>query len=200
MPTRKPRPSTPRIAPAEGPFSDTVAGILEASKALGGERPINIFTTMAHHGRALKHTFALGGAFLVAGNISDREREIIILRVARNTGSEYEYAQHLVIGQRSGLTRDEIVQLVDGTGLGDTGFGDTGVADWPAHEQTLVAMVDDLCTDDCVSDAVWSRLAERYDDRQLVELTLLTGYYRMIAGFLNSAGVQLDPGLEGWPG
>lgn len=184
------RPSSPRVQPAEGPFSPTVAGILEASKALGGDRPINIFTTMAHHGRAMKHTFSLGGTFLVAGNVPDREREIVILRVSRNTNCEYEYAQHLVIGERAGLSRGEISQLIapiDGT------------SEWADHERALVAMVDELCEDDCVSDATWKQLAGRYDDRELVELLLLTGYYRMIAGFLNSAGVAIDPGLEGWP-
>jgi hypothetical protein len=28
---------------------------------------------------------------------------------------------------------------------------------------------------------------------------MLTGYYRMIAGFLNSAGVEIDEGLAGFP-
>jgi 4-carboxymuconolactone decarboxylase len=181
------RPSAPRIQPAEPPYSPTVDGILEASKALGGDRPINIFTTMAHHGRALKHTFALGGTFLVAGNVPDRERELIILRVARNTRCEYEYAQHVSIGQRAGLSLDEVHQIVQEAG------------DWAPHEQALLDMVDELCDDDCVTDDTWGRLAGRYDERQLVELLLLTGYYRMLAGFLNSAGVALDPGLAGWP-
>jgi len=183
------RPARPRVQPLEGPYSPSVETILEASKVLGGGRPINIFTTMAHHGRALKHTFALGGAFLVAGNIADRERELIILRVSANTGCEYEYAQHLVIGKRAGLSRAEMVELVTGADLGS----------WPEHEKTLVDMVDELCNEDCVGEQTWSQLAGRYDERQLVELLLLTGYYRMLAGFLNSAGVQIDPGLERWP-
>ena len=59
----------------------------------------------------------------------------------------------------------------------------------------IVAMVDDLAREDCVSDATWAQLAERYSDEQLVELVMLAGYYRMISGFLNSAGVQLDEGV-----
>lgn len=186
---RRSRPVAPRIEHAPGPLSEGTQAILEGSKALGAGRPINIFTTMAHHPRALKHSYALGGTFLVAGNVSAREREIVILRVSRNTSSEYEYAQHLVIGQRCGLTRDEIDQLVSSDPL----------AGWSDQDQALVAMVDELCDQDCVSDETWAKLADRYDDRELVELLLLTGYYRMIAGFLNSAGVPLDPGLEGWP-
>jgi 4-carboxymuconolactone decarboxylase len=181
------RPSAPRIPPAEPPYSPSIEAILDASKALGGDRPINIFTTMAHHGRALKHVFALGGTFLVAGNLPDRERELIILRVARNTGCEYEYAQHVSIGERAGLTRAEIESIVRDDG------------DWAPADQVEHDLVDELCADDCVTDATWARLAEGHDERELVELVLVAGYYRMLAGFLNSAGVQLDPGLAGWP-
>ena len=37
------------------------------------------------------------------------------------------------------------------------------------------------------------------DDRPLVELVVVAGFYRMVSGFLNSAGVQLDAGVPGWP-
>lgn len=180
----------PRVAPYDGEMSKTVADIIELSKGMGDGVPLNIFTTMAHHGRALKHVFALGGAFLITGNLPARTREIVILRVARNTHSVYEYAQHRIIGQRADLSIDEIENLVAGPDL---------VGSWSDDEQIVIAMVDELCSDDTVNDATWAALAERYEDRDLVELLLLTGYYRMIAGFLNGARVQLDEGLEGWP-
>jgi len=187
---RIPRPSSPRIEPVTGDLSDGTAAIIEASKVLGGDRPINVFSTMAHHGRALKHAFSLGGAFMFGGNVSNRTREIVILRVARNTRCEYEYAQHLVIAQRCGLDRAEVGALV---------APDEPAGDWSAVELAIVALVDELCADDAVSDATWSVLATEYDDRAMVELLLVAGYYRMLAGFLNGAGVALDPGLEGWP-
>ena len=43
-------------------------------------------------------------------------------------------------------------------------------------------------------------LATRWDDAELVELLLTAGFYRLVSGFLNSAGVQLDAGVPGWPG
>jgi 4-carboxymuconolactone decarboxylase len=50
-----------------------------------------------------------------------------------------------------------------------------------------------------VSDPTWTALSQHFDDEQMVELLVLAGYYRMISGFLNSAGVQLDEGVPGWP-
>ena len=39
----------------------------------------------------------------------------------------------------------------------------------------------------------WQQYAE------LVELLMVAGFYRLVSGFLNSAGVQLDPGVPGFP-
>ena len=62
-----------------------------------------------------------------------------------------------------------------------------------------MALADDLCQEDCVSDATWAELAKTWTDAQLVELVVCAGFYRMVSGFLNSAGVQLDEGVPGWP-
>jgi hypothetical protein len=34
----------------------------------------------------------------------------------------------------------------------------------------------------------------------LVELVVVAGFYRLVSGFLNTMGVQLDAGVPGWPG
>ena len=191
-PRPEPRPTPRRLAPYDGPRSESVQQTLDLTNAMGSGEPFNIFTTLAHHGRALRHTVALGGAFLFAGNIPERLREIIIIRVARNTRSVYEYGQHVVIGQRVGLSLDECRALIAPDGA--DALGDTFSAD----ERDAITMTDELCADDCVTDKTWAALAANWSERELVELVVLAGYYRMIAGFLNSAGVQLDPGLTGW--
>jgi hypothetical protein len=78
-------------------------------------------------------------------------------------------------------------------------LADVGDAGWSADETALIAMVDDLCDDDVVSDATWSRLAQRWSEEELLELLVLAGYYRLVCGLLNSAGVALEPGTPGWP-
>ena len=95
-----------------------------------------------------------------------------------------------MIGRRCGLTDDEILSLTR----------PVEEHDWSAEDRALIALADELADDDCVSDGTWSRLAERWDDAELVELLVLAGFYRMVSGFLNSAGVQLDDGVPGFPG
>jgi 4-carboxymuconolactone decarboxylase len=182
------RPAQPRLAPKTD-VTDDDAEVLARAGTRPGRDPLNIFSTMVHNRRVANRTVLLGGAFLGKGTISGREREIVILRVGHNASAQYEFGQHVVIGRREGLTDDEIAALAT---------DDPGDA-WTPTERALIALADELCDVDCVSDSTWAALTETFDEGQMVELLVLAGYYRMISGFLNSAGVQLDEGVPGWP-
>ena len=43
-----------------------------------------------------------------------------------------------------------------------------------------------------------SALAEHFDDAQLIELVMVIGHYHLVSFALNSLGVQLEPGVEGF--
>jgi alkylhydroperoxidase family enzyme len=184
----KPRPGEPRIEPLAEP-SDEAAELLALAMRNGNGSSPNILTTIAHHTRLLKHFSRLGGFLLNRGSIPVREREIVILRVGANAQSVYEFGQHTIIGRRSGLSDAEIAALA----ADDPGDG------WADHERDLIAMADELCGDDCVSDATFGRLRARWDEAELVELVVCAGFYRLVSGFLNTMGVSLDDGVPGWP-
>jgi alkylhydroperoxidase family enzyme len=150
--------------------------------------PLNIFRTLAHN-RELRSAFmALGGHLLTAGRLPARERELVILRVGWRSGSEYEFGQHRRIGADAGLTEAEIDAIAE-----------VGTHVFSEHDAALVALADELCGDNVVSDATWSKLAARYDDATMLELLVLAGFYRLVSGTLNSAGVPLEPEALGWP-
>lgn len=176
----------PRIAPLEQP-TDEVRELLELVPHRDGE-PLNIFRTLAKHPRLLRRFNALGGTLLEHGLVPARERELVILRVGDRCGSVYEFGQHTVLGEAAGLTDAEIARLacddIDG---------------WTIPDRLLVALADELCAGDHVSDATWCGLAARWSDPELVELLILAGFYRMVCGFLNAAGVQPESGVPGWP-
>lgn len=151
--------------------------------------PLNIFGTMAHHPKMLKRFIVFAGYFLNRGLVPAREREIVILRVGARTSSVYEFGQHTLIGRRCGLTDTEIASLA----------GDPDRHEWSDPDRALIAMVDDLCADDRVGDTTWTTLRSHWTDAELCELVMLAGNYRMVAGFLNTMGVQLDPDTPGWP-
>jgi 4-carboxymuconolactone decarboxylase len=160
------------------PLTDEVAGL----------PPLNIFRTLARNAPLSKGFLALGGHLLRGEGLPAREREIVILRTGWRAQSEYEFGQHTVIGQGCGLTDDEVAWLAD-----------VGTSAWSEADAALVALVDELCDDDVVSDRTWSDLAQRWSPEQLLELLVLAGYYRLVSGLLNSAGVALEAGTPGWP-
>lgn len=183
-----PRPTEPRIEPITR-FEGELAEIMSTALTHDG-RPLNIFGTLGRHPKLLKRFNLLGGFLLNKGQVPARERELVILRVGANARSEYEFGQHTVIGRASGLTDEEIVASTR----------DPDAHPWSDDDRALIALADDLHADDCVTNATWDRLATRWDDAQLVELLVVAGFYRLVSGFLNSTGVQLDEGVPGFPG
>jgi 4-carboxymuconolactone decarboxylase len=63
----------------------------------------------------------------------------------------------------------------------------------------LLDLVDHLAVSTRVDDELWSQLAAWYDEAQCIEAVMLVGFYRMLAGFVNTIGVEAEPGLPGWP-
>lgn len=189
MTAARPRPARARIAPvAPGDIDDELAETLGAAMTVDG-RPLNIFAVLGRHPKLLKRFNLLGGLLLNKGLLPEREREVVILRVGWNAQAVYEFGQHTIIGRRCGLTDDEITALTE----------DPAEHSWSDGDRDLIALADELAADDCVTDATWERLAARWSDAELVELLVLAGFYRLVSGFLNSAGVELDPGVPGFP-
>ncbi|MBU3704678.1 MAG: carboxymuconolactone decarboxylase family protein [Ilumatobacteraceae bacterium] len=121
-----PRPATARLRPVS-PLTPEIDEILAGSiRSVNGE-PLNLFGTMAHHPKMLKRFLAFGGFFLNRGVLPAREREIVILRVGRNTGSVYEFGQHTVIGRDCGVTDTEIRALADESGAHEWSDRDRGL-------------------------------------------------------------------------
>ncbi|MEP1122974.1 MAG: carboxymuconolactone decarboxylase family protein [Ilumatobacter sp.] len=181
------RPTHPRIEPITE-FDGELAEILATALTRDG-KPLNIFGTLGHHPKLLKRFNLLGGFLLNKGLLPARERELVILRVGANARSQYEFGQHTVIGLDCGLTQEEIDALVRAP----------GDHDWSDGDLALIALADDLHADDCVSDGTWASLDARWNDAELAELLVVAGFYRLVSGFLNSTGVQLDDGVPGFP-
>jgi alkylhydroperoxidase family enzyme len=153
-----------------------------------GAPPLNIFLTLKRNRPLTKAFLALGSHLLSGTGLPPREREIVVLRVGWRCASEYEFGQHTVIGRDAGLTDDEVARLAV-----------AGADGWAADDAALIALADELCADDLVSDATWQALSARWSQEELLELLVLAGFYRLVSGVLNSAGVPLEPQTPGWP-
>ena len=148
---------------------------------------LNIFRTLGKHPKIFEAFGRLGGFLLSGKGVPARERELVILRTGWRSGSVYEWGQHVVIGKREGVTDEEITRLRT-----------PGLEGWSDADRPFVAFADELCQTNDVTDATWSQLASRLSEEQLIELVILGGFYRLVAGALNALGVEREPGVPGW--
>lgn len=176
----------PRITPlADSDCSPdqtaTLAPFVERGMAL------NIFRTMARKPRAAAKFLEWGNYILSKANsLPEREREIVILRTGFNCKSGYEWAQHVVIGKRAGVTDAEITAIKTGA----------TAPNWSAADAALIAATDDLSHNHFISDATWVALGEHFSDEQRMDMVYTVGQYTQVSMLLNSFGVQLDAGLS----
>jgi alkylhydroperoxidase family enzyme len=173
----------------ETEWDDSIRELIAARADERGAIP-NIFTTLARHPQLFRRWIAFGGVLLMRGTLPPRDRELLILRCAWNCRSGYEWGQHVVIGRAAGLSDDEIARVPSGADADG----------WDGFEQVLLSAADQLHAHAYIFEETWSALADRYDERQLIELTMLVGQYHMVAFTLNSLGVERDPGIAGLPG
>jgi 4-carboxymuconolactone decarboxylase len=156
---------------------------LESLTPPGSDHALNIFRTMAHHPKLLRAYLPFGSRLLLGGELPDRDRELVILVTAHLCGCSYEWDHHAHMAKAAGLSDGEIERVR----LGPRNDR------WPPEDAVLVAATGELVSHHALADHTWSLLAARYSQRQLLELTMLVGHYAMLAGMLNSAGVERDP-------
>jgi len=183
--------STPRIEPLAPESWD--ARTREDMAALDGavdpRRVLNIFRTLAHHPKLAKRWLVFANHILAKNSLPPRERELVILRIGWLCRSEYEWAQHAVIGAREGLRDDEILRIAAGP----------DAPGWSDADRALLRATDELARDAFVSDATWRALERFLSTQQLMDLVFTVGEYNLVSMALNTFGVQLDPGLPRMP-
>jgi 4-carboxymuconolactone decarboxylase len=180
---------TPRIAPlAREERDERTEELLASLRREPGGPDLNLFATLAHHPRLLKRWSGFGGVLLYRGELSARERELLILRTAWNCQAHYEWGQHRVIALACDLTEDDIERVRRGP----------DDEEWPVTDATLLRAADELHAWSRISDLTWEALSSRYTPAQLIEICMVVGQYHLVAFTLNSLGVELDEGVKGF--
>lgn len=183
-------PSQPRLKPlllAE--MSERTRELIAKNNLDSNGEPLAIFGTLARHPKLMAAWLPFGGRLLAGGSLERRWTELVILRTAYNMGNEYEWGQHVGISLALGIDRATIERVVTGPSADG----------WEPFEALLMRATDELHTERYLSDVTWNALAEHLNEEQLIELCFLVGQYEMVAMFLRTAGVQLEPGKESLP-
>ncbi len=180
----------PRIAPGTradvGRVNYAIARLL--GLATGGGPP-NIFTTLARHRGLFRPWLRFAGALMPGGRLPRVDSELVILRVAHNCASAYEWRHHERLGRSAGLTPEQVALVREGP----------SASAWSDRQRLLLRAADELHQERTISGALWDELAARLPEPELIELCMLIGHYEMLAMTLNALGVQPDSLPEGPP-
>jgi alkylhydroperoxidase family enzyme len=146
----------------------------------------NILGTMAHHPALARAYNTLNGHLLLATTLTERQRELVIMRAAALAQSSYEWAQHVFLARDAGLTDLEIAWIAWGP---DAPF-------WSELESALLRAVDELVGDGAIGDKTWTVLSTHLDSQQLLDVIFTAGSYTILAWMMQSLDITLDDDLR----
>jgi alkylhydroperoxidase family enzyme len=145
---------------------------------------LNIFKLMALAETCFRPLVGLGTAILGRQQLAAKLRELAILRVARLSGAEYEWVQHVPIARAVGASAEQVEAL-------ERGALDAGCFD--PTERAVLDFTSELVARARPSDAAFDGLARHLPPREIVELVLAIGYYMTIARLMETARIDLEP-------
>lgn len=130
------------------------------------------------------HAQILGEELRFEGTLSDRQREVAILRVAVHWKADFEWWAHARIAAGHGLEAEVIDAILSGE---VPRFSDE-------VERLVYEFAGEVLREHQVNDTLYRNTAEALGEPALVELVTLLGYYVMISMTLNVFRVELPPG------
>jgi alkylhydroperoxidase family enzyme len=170
----------PRIHPAVPPFAPAVQQRLDSIMP-PGVPPLTLFTTLARDIRLFEPFMA--GSLLDRGNLTLRQRELVIDRVTALCGSEYEWGVHVALfGARIALTPEETHALV---------HGGSAAPVWTDEERLLLRACESLHATAKLDEPLWQELAAAFSETAILEMLMLAGQYRTVSYLTNA--LRLDP-------
>ncbi|MGE0798418.1 MAG: carboxymuconolactone decarboxylase family protein [Lautropia sp.] len=148
------------------------------------------FRAVAADHRLARGIFAQHLALRHHGRLSERLRELLVMRTAWRAGSAYEWGQHWNIAVAAGIGAGDLVALRDWRA--SDRFGPV--------ERAVLTVVDDVFDHRTVRPAHWADCTEALGDPQLtLEVVAATNHWAGLAVLFRTLQLPLEPGMPAWP-
>lgn len=162
----------------------------EARAALEGWwPPFNLHRVLAHNPKTLRAWIGFGSHILRGNLLTERLRELIVLRVGWNARSAYEWGQHAGLSLRLGIPQDDIDRICVGP----------EAPEWTALERAALRGVDQMMAKQAIEAEVYEVLAAHLSPAELIDYVMLVGEFILVSLTLNVFQIALDPGLAPMP-
>jgi 4-carboxymuconolactone decarboxylase len=150
-------------------------------------RPPNLYHCLANHPRLVAAWSDFSKALRHDTRTPRALRELVILRGAQLMKSEYEWAQHLKMARKAGISDAQIEAL--------SSWKKSNLFD--AREKAALALAEAV-TQGKVSDEVYAEAMRHFDHHDYVELSITAAFYAMVGRMLDAMGVQLEADFKNY--
>jgi alkylhydroperoxidase family enzyme len=162
------------------PLADFEPAMQQRLEELWGTPP-NLYRCLANHPRLIAAWSDFSKALRHDTRTPRALRELVILRGAQLMRSEYEWAQHLKMARKAGISDAQIEALPS--------WKNSKLFD--AREKAALLLAEAV-TQGKVSDEVYAEAMQHFDHHDYVELSITAAFYAMVGRMLDAMGVQLE--------
>jgi len=145
-------------------------------------RPPNLYRALANHPAIVAAWTEFANTLRHGSRTPRALRELLILRGAQLSGSEYEWAQHLRMARKAGVREAQIAVLAAWRSS----------PEFDARERAALQLAESV-TSGRVSDEAYREAMRHFDHQDYVELTVTVAFYAMVARVLDAMAVELEP-------
>lgn len=172
--------TTPRLPLVEVPEDPLTKELFE--KLAPGRGILNLHRMMAHAPQLMKASGEMALALRRGTGLSRALVEIVILRVAQLTDCAYERAQHLPLARTAGVSDQQIAEVAR--------WRDSSA--FTEAEMAALAFTEKAAVGNRVADGDVAELRRYFSPREIVELTMLIGFYVSTAILLNALAIPAE--------
>ncbi len=147
------------------------------------------FAVLMHSPGLAEKVMRAGAQVRLGSTLTQVERELAIIAVAREKDATYEWAAHVRVGREAGMS-EETIEAVRHR-------GDAGGLD--EDERDIIEFVRQLLRNNKVEQELFDALEARKGTRWLVELTATIGQYQYISAINTAFGVVAAPDADQLP-
>ncbi|RYG58246.1 MAG: carboxymuconolactone decarboxylase [Alphaproteobacteria bacterium] len=150
---------------------------------------VNFFKMLGHSAGTFVPIIDLTNAIFKDLAISDYYKELAVLLVAAHGSTFYEWEQHVTIAQVAGVRQDQFVAIAENQ-LNDTNAFDE-------KERVFLRFVKAILENGKAPAVLLKHALEYFPLQELADAMIVLGYYRMLAGFINTFDIAVDPQKDG---
>lgn len=144
----------------------------------------NVVKTLANSPDLATKVFPLANYFMTRSALDKRQRELAVLLLMKRLDCEYGFVRHIEIGEKCGLSRQQIDAIGD--------YKDSKL--FNDDDKLILRYADELTMRAKVDDELFGKVEKLIGRANVLELTAATSFWNMMARNLNA----LQVGLENW--